>query len=358
MLPQVSVAPLPPLEILGERWQALEANATGSIFTRWVWMGSWLAATGARPALLAVQDGNGQDIGLALIGQCADRRLLSRLLGAVPTLLLNESGDPLADRVFIEHNGLLVRRGWEGEAHQALAAHLAGRNDWSALRLSGVAPDHALVRAIAAHRRILVDAMPAYGVDLAAVRAAGGDYASLLSANCRQQLRRAARSHVAGETSVQRATSAAEVESVIAAMASLNAGRHADNAWDLPVFRDFCRRLAVQGLGDGSVELLSVAMGGLPVGHLLNLVDGDRVLNYQSAFAPARDGKDKPGLLTHEAAVVHHAGRGMAVYSLLAGRDRYKQSLSTMEERLEWWRLERFSLVQEGEYWLRRLLRR
>ncbi len=350
----VTTAALPPLDVLAARWRALEVEASGSIFLRWAWVGSWLHASGAKPALIAVTDEEGQDVALALLGHGVERRLL----GPVATACLNEAGDPLADRVFIEHNGALIRHGAEDQARGALAAHLAARGDWKALRLSGMAPGDPLTTAIPARRRILVDAMPAYGVDLSAVRATGGDYPALLSANSRQQLRRAARSHGDAAPQVRRAQSPAEIESALAAMVSLNGGRHDDNAWDLPMFREFCRRLARAGLSDGAADLLMVAMGASPIGYLLNLRDGDRILNYQSAFAPARDAKDKPGLLTHAAAVAHYARHDVAVYSLLAGRDRYKQSLGTMEERLEWWRLERFSLAQEGEYWLRKLLRR
>ncbi|MEC7932040.1 MAG: CelD-like protein, partial [Pseudomonadota bacterium] len=39
-------------------------------------------------------------------------------------------------------------------------------------------------------------------------------------------------------------------------------------------------------------------------------------------------------------------------------KDRYKQSLATCEERLEWWVVERFSPRLELEALLRRLLRR
>jgi len=81
-------------------------------------------------------------------------------------------------------------------------------------------------------------------------------------------------------------------------------------------------------------------------------------MNYQSALAEPRTAKDKPGLLCHAAAVAHYAARDLSLYSLLAGKDRYKQSLSTCEESLEWWMIERFSPRLEAEALLRRLLKR
>ena len=81
-------------------------------------------------------------------------------------------------------------------------------------------------------------------------------------------------------------------------------------------------------------------------------------MNYQSAFAEPRTAKSKPGLTAQAAAVMHYASRGLARYSFLAGRDRYKQSLSTDADVLHWWTLERFDWQLELEALARRLLRR
>src|SRR3546814_11943853 len=42
---------------LASRWQTLEAKGKSSFFLGWTWTGAWLAATGVRPDLLAVQVG-------------------------------------------------------------------------------------------------------------------------------------------------------------------------------------------------------------------------------------------------------------------------------------------------------------
>jgi len=346
---------LPPLDRLAPRWQALEAHAQGSFFTRWTWIGSWLRATGARPDLVSVRDGADNEIGLALFGLGRE----PRKLGRARTLRLNEAGMPDADRVFIEYNAPLAVTDREGDVAAAIAALLARRRDWRVLRLSGVEEDCALVGAVPARRRILVDVMPAHAASLAQVRAAGGDYLSLLSGNTRSQIRRALRDHGDGGAQVARAADAREIDDWLARMQGLNAGRHDDNAWDAPLFRAFAAEIVRTGLGDGSVDLLRVSIGGEVTGYLLNFVHGDRAMNYQSAFAAPAGPRDKPGLLTHMAAIGHYAARGeLALYSLLAGRDRYKESLSTGAEMLQWWQIERFSPALEAEYWLRRVLRR
>ncbi len=343
---------LPDRADLATRWLALEARSEASFFLRWTWVSAWLETYSPAVELLAVTDGAGRDIALALMG----RSLTPRLLGKVATLSLNQSGDPVADRPYVEYNGLLMESGREGEATQAALAAITRRRDWRALRLSGIEQGSPLL-ALPAHRRTRTDLSPVYQVDLNAVRSAGGDYLSLLSANTRSQIRRAMKDH-GGPLPLVGVATPDDIDPWLAEMASLNSGRHANNAWDDAAFRRFVSIIARKGVASGAVELLRFSDDGGVVGVLVNFVEGDQAMNYQSAFAPARTAKDKPGLLCHTAAVDHYAGRGVSIYSLLAGKDRYKQSLATREDALEWWHLERFSPRLEAEAWLRKLLKR
>lgn len=349
----VRFEPLPGLPALALRWRALEAASAPNFFTGWTWMGSWLRATGVRPILLSVRTDAGQEVGLALIGRSSDRRLLGR----VTTLRINEAGDADADRMFVEYNAPLSALGQEGAVASAIAAALEKRGDWRAIRLSGVVPGDPLIGAIPARRRTLLDSSPAYCVDLGAVRAAGGDYLSLLSSNTRNQIRRSAKDY-AGPTRVLTAADDTTAASWLAEMQTLNAGRHADNAWDHASFRTFMAEIVRTGSADGSVDLLRIEAGEGLLGYLVTFLRAGRAMNYQSAFTDPPTPKAKPGLMAHAAAIAHYADRGYDLYSLLAGKDRYKQSLSTGEETLEWWMLERFSPVLEAEYWLRRILKR
>lgn len=336
---------------LARRWQALEARSNASFFLRWTWVGAWLDSYAIAPDVLAVVDADGADVALALVGQA----MTPRLLGRVSTLSLNQSGDAAADRPYVEYNGLLAVAGEEEAAAQAAIAALVRRRDWRALRLSGVAPDAPML-AMPGWRRSRVDASPVYQVDLDAVRGAQGDYVALLGSNTRSQLRRAIKDR-GGLPDVTIGT-LADIDGWVAEMAALNAGRHADNAWDDAAFRGFVATIAARGLPAGQVELLRFVQGGAVVGLLVNFVQDGVAMNYQSAFADPLGAKDKPGLLCHAAAVGYYTGQGLARYSFLAGKDRYKQSLSTCQEQLEWWVIERLSPRLEAEALLRRLLRR
>ena len=338
---------LPDPAILATRWQALEARATPSFFLGWTWTGAWLESYGVRPELLAVTDAQGRDIALALFGHA----MQPRLLGPTATLSLNQSGDAAADRPFIEYNGLLIAKGREGEATEAALHALHKRNDWRTLRLSGIAPGSPLLE-IPARRKTRLDLSPVYQVDLEAVRAS--DYLALLSANSRSQIRRAIKDHGGALPTITQA-SATEIEPWLTEMQALNTGRHADNAWDDPAFRRFAATLATRS---DKVELLRFTDSGGVVGLLLNFLHDGTAMNYQSAFAAPRSAKDKPGLLCHAPAVGHYAARNLKLYSLLAGKDRYKQSLATREEALEWWQIDRFSPRLEAEAIFRKILKR
>lgn len=333
--------PLPALATLGERWRALEPDADGSFFLSWCWIGSWLEASGARPDLLAVRS-NGRDVALGLFGMGRDKRPF----GTVPMLCLNQAGDADADRPYIEYNGLLALRTRAGAAHVAAMEALAARTDWRVLRLSGVEPDSPLPTMSGMRRRIVRDTSPAYFIDLDAVRA-GSDYLALLSTNTRSQIRRSFKDH--GAPAVARADTPDVIDLWLEDMARLNVGRHADNAWDHAGFRRFAALIARNGLADGSVELLRITCGGALTGYLLNFLWRGRAMNYQSAFVEPAGPKSKPGLMCHAAAVDLYADAGCSTYSLLAGKDRYKQSLSTGAESLVWWSLERFSPALEVE---------
>jgi CelD/BcsL family acetyltransferase involved in cellulose biosynthesis len=344
---------LPDRDILARRWQALEARGRGSFFTGWTWIGAWLESYAVRPELLAVTDADGQDMALALVGHA----MMPRLLGRAATLSLNQSGDASADRAFIEYNDLLTAAGSEEEAARTVLSAIDRRHDWRAMRLSGIAPGSPLL-ALPCRRAVRVDRSPVYQVDLEAVRGAQGDYLSLLSANSRSQIRRSMKDRSGALPIVTRATSEANVAAWVGEMQVLNRGRHADNAWDDPAFRNFVTTLAVRGLYNGEVEIMRLTDETGCVGLLVNFVYRGQALNYQSAFVGPSSSKDKPGLLCHAAAVADYAAHGLTLYSLLAGKDRYKASLATCEESLEWWVLERFAPRLEAETLLRRLFKR
>jgi CelD/BcsL family acetyltransferase involved in cellulose biosynthesis len=348
-----SFSALPHYDVLASRWRALEADGQGSFFLGWTWIGSWLKSTSADPELLSITDETGQDRALALFSLTQDRRRL----GTVPTLHLNEAGDKDKDRPFIEYNGLLLARDAGVAVVDAALDALFARKDWRALKLSGLEPRDPLARDPRARRHIQRDHTPAYFVDLHSVRDANGEYLFLLSSNTRSQIRRSFKDH--GDPQVEQAQLPSQIDDWLADMERLNRGRHEDNAWEHVGFRRFVQTICHAGLGNGEVELLRITTGGALTGYLVNFVYRGRAMNYQSAFVEPKTSKSKPGMMCHSAAVERYACRSdLQIYSFLAGSDRYKQSLSTGSEELEWWTLERFSWALDAEALARRILGR
>jgi len=318
-------------DALGARWQALEHVCAPTFFRAWVFLGCDAARRFAGALLLSVTQ-DGQDVALALLGR--------RGRGT----LLNETGDPVLDDVFIEHNGLLVRPGHEACVAPALRAVL---RRFPALQLSGV---DAATLAAAQSAGVLGAEVSRFApcVDLSALER---PFLDTLSANARAQIRRAMRLY-ATPPAIARAASAEEALAWFAGLVALHQAswirRGRPGAFAAPALVDFHRRLIARGVPAGRVDVLRVAAGGDVVGYLYCFAAGRRVLSYQSGFAYSDDARAKPGLVCHTLAVEFYARAGMDCYDMLGGADRYKRTLAGGGEMLHWALLYRRWSVQAG----------
>ena len=323
---------------LEARWRALEAQARGSFFQSWTWLGCLAAERFADPVLLAAEEG-GETVALALFNR---RR---RIAG--DTLWLGETGDARLDSVYIEHNGPLLRAGMEAALgpclRAALLAPLDGRAFGRRVVLGGVDGVQAALAAALPGRAIArAPAQPAPYVDLARLRAAGMSHLAALSANTRYQLRRSARRYEeAGALRLTRAGDVAEGLAFLDALAALHQAswtrRGKTGAFAAPAFLRFHRTLVAEALPRGEVELLRVTAGPSVVGYLLNFHWRGQVLAYQSGFAyPEGDAHRKPGLTSHQLAIAASLEAGADRYDFLAGAGRYKTSLANAEQTLHW----------------------
>jgi CelD/BcsL family acetyltransferase involved in cellulose biosynthesis len=261
-----------------------------------------------------------EDVALALLG------------GRPRSTGLNETGDSAQDAVFIEHNGLLVRRGYEAALGPALAhaVRMAGP-----VVLSGV-DDATLAAARGAGWLELRQSRFAPRVDLPAT---GGDFLATLSANSRAQIRRSMRLFGA-DLRLVRAESLQEAQGFFAEMVDVHQAawqlRGRPGAFADAGMRRFHAALIDRAFPRGEVDLLRVAAGAHHVGTLYAFVRDGRVMIYQSGFRYGDDKREKPGLVCHALAIGFYAQRGFRVYDFLAGGDRYKTSLAKVGEALHW----------------------
>ena len=332
--------PLPPVAALEREWHALEAAACPSFFTSWHWIGTLLAAMpeASRPQLLRGLAGD-RTVALALLGTATTRR--RRGLIRSRSLYINETGDPHYDAITIEHNGILAPADLKDAVLAALPGWFAGlRDEVDELHFGGtldrwpqsVVEDRGLQRT--------ETAVPSYAIDLRRLEPSDGELYPILSANSRQQLRRAIRgfeSH--GPLQLTEATTVTEALTFFAAMKVLHCQswerRGKRHAFSWPFFEPFHRLLLTRSFASGAVQILRVCAGDRTIGLLYNFFLGDRVHAYQSGFADAVRG-ERPGMVAHALAIRHAFRAGAHFYDFMAGRNQLKESFSTTCEPMLW----------------------
>lgn len=363
----LAIEPFPGIEVLGEWWGSLETSAAASFFLQWHWIGAMLAESKIAPFVLTARDG-GRLIGLGLLKSALRRRHGGLVRSR--TLFLNETGDPACDNVFIEYNGFLVDRAYGAALEQRMMAFLAGSDpasiglaEWDELRLDGVSQVyHAL--AVASGLAVHISATGATArVDLQAISDSGRSYLDGLSANTRQQVRRAARGFgESGALAIDVAGSVKEAHAFLDALAALHQSywtkRGRPGAFAEPFMARMHRRVIATALPRGEVELLHVRAGARTIGYLYNLIHDGWVGAYCSGFAYPDDPKLKPGYVAYMLCIERHLASGSRVFDFLAGDDRYKTSLGKSGETLFHLDLQRPRLMLKLEARLRNLRRR
>jgi CelD/BcsL family acetyltransferase involved in cellulose biosynthesis len=317
-----------------EGWWRELSRTSVSYFLSWGWIACWLAMVPpAHAAQLAVVREHARPIAAAFLGR--RREVRHRWLPSRQRHL-NTTGSARFDELCIEHNAIV---GELPGGLPALAELLPG--DFDELVLPGVSRSQ-LVGERGWHVRVDRESIAPY-VDLARVRAAKGDYASVLGPSTRSQLRRAQRN--AGPVRVERATTPARAREIFDELVGLHTARWrergAPGAFADPWFVAFHRRLIEERIESGEIELLRMTTATRTLGCLYNFVWHGRVAFYQSGLAEPADRHDKPGYLCHAAAIETAAAAGLEVYDFMAGDDRYKQNLATDEVTLVWARLQR-----------------
>jgi CelD/BcsL family acetyltransferase involved in cellulose biosynthesis len=337
-------------------WRALEQQAKPVYFLTWAWMENWLACLPRADApQLAVVERDGAAIAACFVGR---RRLLRHRVVPSRARFINATGRDAYDELCLEHNALLTVD--PGTSLATLVQLLPG--EWDEVYVPACDADAfaALTAAsLGSGLRVRVDREVAnYHIDLAKVRAQG--YVPLLGSSTRAQVRKAQRA--AGDTTVEVARDEREALDIYEEMVALHQRswrmRGQPGAFADPWFDVFHRRLIARRFRHGELQLIRVRNADLTIGCLYNFVAAGRVLFYQCGFGSPADRHLRPGYLCHAQAVEHCAQQGLAIYDLLGGDARYKQSLATDETRLIWGRVQRrrlqFALEDRARAWLKR----
>jgi Acetyltransferase (GNAT) domain len=294
---------------VGQVWNSL---ACRSYFLSWGWIENWLACLPPEvaPPLALFDSGRAAAF-------LAKRLAVRRGVIATRSFHLNTTGVPRFDELWIEYNGLA---GADLPLDQIVRA--LPRSCWDELALPGVCDDALGGIAPGNHARygvIVTRHVPAYFVDLVAVRAGG--FLPLVSSQTRSQIRRAQR--IAGPLEVEIAADPRRAIAIYVELTELHAAQWRAKgevgAFADPWFDRFHRRLIATRFAAGEIQMVRVRAGGTTLGCLYNLVWNGRVLQYQTGLRMTADARAKPGFVCHTAAIEHAAAAGLAVYDLLAG---------------------------------------
>jgi hypothetical protein len=336
-----------------EIWENLEAGANTSYFLSWGWIDNWIDSLPdpAKPELVVFREG--QDPLLAFFLGKAD---LVRTTGdfhgqrhffKTRGWFVNATGIPAFDRIYIEYNGFLCK---QPEAFRFADIVKSLPDSWDELYLPGLDtrsfPGTAALENILPYKTIVKDDLLSPFVDLDEVRAQGGDFLSLLSANTRSQIHRSYR--LCEKTAPVRLEVARDTRSALDIYHELVdlhedtwKNRNQNGAFASDYMFQFHEQLIQRRFEYDEIQLLRIKSGDNTVGCLYNFVYKDNVNFYQSGMNYHLDKRLKPGLVAHVEAVRYNATAGRRIYDFLAGESRYKMSLATHHNRLIWIRLQK-----------------
>ena len=326
-------------------WTALEARSDASIFQSWTWIKSWLEALPNSVEIHRLNIWHGEDlVGIGLFGKAAQTRhtlIRSRMLW------LSESGCPDFDTLTIEHNNLLISRGWENSVWPAAIDELMKhKHEWEEIRISGITNtrslasinQHAQASGLIPHTEFT---KPYFWVDLDGMRPHQGDYLTALSSNTRQQIRRSIKLYEEkGQLELSLADSEEQALSYLDQLKQLDRAywnkKGYAGAFSTEFTNNFHRNLVKNGFANNQIQLIKVTAGETTVGILYNFMNHNLVCNYQAGLVYDVNQKLKPGLVCHALAIEMNIAMGNKSYDFLMGESQYKRSLSTKDDMMYW----------------------
>lgn len=335
-----------------DAWAAVAAQVGHvPLMVSWSWTATWLAHYGDTvDHRFVVAERDGRPCGVALLCGATRRR------GPVPVrqLCVGTAGEPAGESVCVEYNDVLCVPDARDDVIGLIAEVARTDRHWDELLVDGgIDADLAAVVARATPRsRFRHEAQASRFHDLR-LAAADADLASALASGPRRRLRSSLRAFVArGELTLEWPDDADGALAVLDELVDLHQARWRQaglpGSFSSARFLAFHRQIVRELVPDGRAAVVRVRSDGQTVGCLYALMDGDRVLFYQSGLQAYDDNRLRPGLVAHALFMQACRERGFAIYDFLAGDHRYKRDLATGHVDLVWSRVERPRLRLRG----------
>lgn len=338
---------------LAPEWESLLQRATlnsASIAPLWqnTWWDVFGASEGRRLRMLALRDDD-RLIGLA--------PLLARTHWYRPGIPLRRlellaSGEPQADEICSDYNGLIAERGREDEVAREVVEQLSSGalGGWDELVMPAMLAGDPLVEAFAAALRSrghAVSMEPSSTSPYITLPKTWDAYLASLSSSTRRLLKTTQRDldrWAEGDVKFERARTPDEIERGFHILMSLHAERWQSAATDeqpgyggvfaSDPFRAFHQQLIGELRERDALELCWLSVAGEPIAALYNFVWNNKVYHYQSGRRLDLPKQVRAGIAIHAYAIRSAIEDGREEYDFLPGESQYKEQLAVGERQL------------------------
>jgi len=304
-------------------WLELELRASCYFFLTWDWIGAWIKETQG-PFYILKATRSGQVVALAFIFE-KKRKALS--IYPVTQWWLNRTGDDKYDQTWIEYNDFLIDKAFERDVRFSLVEFLSKQTLWDELICGMITADAERELSLLSKNKQYIIEDVGYQVNLTEIHQS---YTSeVLSRNTRQKLNQTCRMlEKKGQLVFSVLTTAQEKLIALEMIKSMHIKKWKGS--DTP--SGFTNAVFIASLEDQVIseycEISKLSMEGKAIGFLINYIFQGRVYFYLSALCDKFDGKIKLGMYLHSLSIAHYKESGLIFYDFLAGKSRYKQSLT------------------------------
>ncbi len=305
------------------------------VMCSWEWTGTWLEhyADAVAHRFVIGEDERGVR-GIALIVEHPARAMRP------PTIALGTAAEPPGSSVYVERNQLLVRPEDRAAFATALLAELERDRHWQRLCLDGMVPDDA--DAIVERRRGVrrrFEESPVANLVGAEAEEPFGFLPSATRRRVRQALKRL------GPLETEWAETESAAREILEQLAELHQAhwraRGEPGAFSSSRFSEFHLDLVSQLVPIRRAALFRVRSQGRTIACLYGLIEGTRILFYQSGLLRHEDNRIRVGLAAHALFMQACREHGLSIYECLPPPARYKHELAPESEQLVWVELDR-----------------
>lgn len=320
-----------------QEWQRLEQRvAEPALMCSFAWTQTWLDHYGDLvPHRFAVGTIDGDVHGICLLTEGVEQKEGPFTL---KTMHVGTAGEPERDTVWVEYNDVLATRKARREFLAQLYQIVLKEAVWDEFRLDGFARS-AIEDVLPIDAGFLVKEQRAYYSDLRAARDDDTELLARFSKSTRKTIRKSLKR--LGKVTLEWAETIEQAESIFEDLVRLHQARWnavgEPGVYSSERFTNFHRNLIHRLFPLEQIALTRIRNEHAVLGCAQSLIDGNRVLSYQSGLA-APTGHQSPGVLCDFLEIQECQRRGFDAYDFMGGDSYHKQRMSTDSNTLVWLR--------------------